>query len=96
MEPRLLNRKELKAIKLKSGVDLHRLMLDVIGKLGTGEDLTIAQMMEAISPDVMDVVLDHVFPNNASKLDEMSYMELMQLTAEILGLTFGGQTEKKS
>ena len=95
LQSRMLNRKEVKAIKKQSGIDLHKLMLDVISS-AKGDDIESMDIMRQMEPEVVDAILDHTFPNNESKLDEMSYLELANLTVEILGKTFGGEVEKKS
>lgn len=94
LEPRKLNRKELRALKTK-GVDVRKIMLEVM-RSAKGEDVDTFTLMEKLDSDVMDGVLDLVYPNNQSQLDDMSQVELMGLTAGILGLTFGGEVEKKS
>ena len=94
LEPRKLNRKELRAIK-KNGVDVRKIMMEVM-KSAKGEDVNTLTLMEKLDEDVMDAVLDLIFPNHQTQLDEMSQMELMALTAGVHGLTFGGEEEKKS
>lgn len=98
--PRILGRKDLKAIKKNHNVDIHKLMLTVFQSFDKGEggeeaEINSLDIMKHITPEINDAVLDHTFPNNQSKLDEMSYSELVGLTVQVLGLTFGGAVEKE-
>ena len=94
LEPRKLNRKELRAIKTK-GVDVRKIMMEVM-RSAKGEDVDTLTLMEKLDENVMDAILDLIFPNHQVELDQMSQLELMALTAQTLGLTFGGEEEKKS
>lgn len=96
LKPRLLNRKERKAIKENSGVDLHKLMLEIIGGVGEGKDVTTGDLMQTMTPDVIDAVVDAAFPDDQGKLDALSHTALLTLATEIISLSFGGDTEKKS
>jgi hypothetical protein len=91
---RLLGRKEIRAIKKNTNVDIHRLMLDVMKTTTTGEDIKTDDLLEHMTPDVIDAVVDCLFPNDP-RLDSMSYMELTSLVIETLAKTFGGEVEKK-
>ena len=96
LESRMLNRKEIRAIKKTKQVDLHKLMIDVMSGLTAGSDVTTQDLMAKMDEDVLDAILDHTFPANEAEIDRMSYMERMQLAVEILAKTFGEETEKKS
>ena len=95
IKPRVLGRKEIRAIKRETGVDLHRLMIDVMTTLGEGEDVKTNDLLEQMNPDVLDAIVDVLAPNNPA-LDVMPYIDLTNLAIETLTKTFGGEVEKKS
>lgn len=94
LKSRMLNRKEVRAIKEKRSVDLHSLMLDVLAN-AKGSDINEMDLLKKLTPEIVDSIVDHTYPANEAQLDSMSYLQLTNLTVEILAKTFGGELEKK-
>ena len=84
LEPKELSGSDLKKIKTKSGVDIYAFSVDAM--MGDGKLAPTMEMVEAIC--------NYCAPEE--KLMDKGFSVALTYAMKCLGLTFGGESEKKS
>lgn len=83
-EPKELSGTDLKKIKAKYGVDIYAFSVEAM--MGSGKLAPTMEMVEAIC--------DYCSPED--KLMDSGFTKALNYAMKCLGLTFGGEPEKKS